>query len=967
MDGRIVDRDTVFSASGPGANQGSPTMQKREPLRRILCRPSPGPGIILQGRRTLLCTVVLAGLSLVSGRNIATAQDIDTGLTGYWPFSDINDSTLADYSGNGHTGSFTGRPVWTVGKISGALRFNGQSEYVATSGGVVNTSQSFTAAAWVQLDLLNSYSTALSQDGNNVSGFFLQVLSPTDTNLGSAAGKFAFALLSSDSTGANPTRAVSPFGPVTNTWYHLAGVYDATNLVIKLYVNGVLVATQSVPAAWNAAGPAAIGRGKFGQPSDFWPGRITDARLYQRALSVQDIQTLYQTAPVASPLRPPAVPLIVRGPYINTWEASDTAPGTWPTFWNGRITAITGIARIDGVGYTFFGAPSVSNLNHQLQQTQLEITPTQSRYVFQGGGVTVYLTFLSPVDATDLQRLSMPFGYMTAQAETNDGNTHNVSLYFDISGEWAYGDSNALINWGTKQVTHAGGTLRVHTITPNAPQVLNENSDYPSWGTVVWATNSQTGFTWQSGADAAVRSEAISQGFLNNSVDSNQPRAINNQYPVFAFNFQLNNLSGQPSSPIVFALGHVREPAVSYLGKNVAPLWKSYWSDWENMLSFAYDDVASSAAYLRANNLDNTISDQATQANGPHYAGLCALALRQAFGGVELVGNTTRPWLFLKEISSSGNVSTVDVIYPSIPAFLYTNPYLIELLLDPVLTYTESGKWPALYCVHDLGAHYPNASGHNDGGGENMPVEESANMLLMATAYLNAASPSDAAAFSLKHYKILKQWADYLVPNTLDPGFQNQTDDFTGFIAHSSNLALKGILAVDAMSQIARYAGKPGQESYYSQQGHGLITQWVPLSEDASGLHLKLAYDMPGTWSLKYNAFPDKLLGLDLIPAATLQQETSWYLQQEQPYGIPLDIRHTYTKADWELWTAASTDDPLLRQNLVDELYSFANTSPSRVPLTDWYDTISDNQVGFQARPVIGGVYSILARLNSGN
>jgi len=125
-------------------------------------------------------------------------------------------------------------------------------------------------------------------------------------------------------------------------------------------------------------------------------------------------------------------------------------------------------------------------------------------------------------------------------------------------------------------VTHAGGTLQVHTVTPASPQVLTEFSDYPSWGTVVWATNSQTGFTWQSGADATVRGQAISQGVLNDTVDSNQPRAINNNWPVFAFNFQFNGLTGQPTSPVVLALGHIRTPAVSYLGKNLPPLWSSY-------------------------------------------------------------------------------------------------------------------------------------------------------------------------------------------------------------------------------------------------------------------------------------------------------------------------------------------------------------------------------------------------------
>jgi len=417
---------------------------------------------------------------------------------------------------------------------------------------------------------------------------------------------------------------------------------------------------------WNATGPTVIGRGYFAKPSDFWPGRIEDVRVYNRVLTDLDALALYQGAPATSPVRPPAIPLTVRGPYNSTWQASNSAPGTWATFWNGNVKAITGIARIDGTAYTFFGAPS--NISGSLKQTQLEVTPTQSRFEFQGAGVTIYLTFLSPVEANDIRRLSIPFSYLYAQAQTNDGNTHNVSLYFDISGEWAYGTETALIKWGTQDVVHAGGNLRVHTITPGTPIVLSEANDYPTWGTVVWATNTlPSGFTWQSGADATVRGLFVSSGQLNNTVDPNMPRAINNNYPVFAFDFALGNIDGQPAGPFVMALGHVRTPAVSYLGKNVAPLWKSYWTNWENMLSFAYDDAASSATQ-RADTLDETISSSATQANGSHYAALTALALRQTFGGVELVGTSARPWMFLKEISSSGNVSTVDVIYPSSPA-----------------------------------------------------------------------------------------------------------------------------------------------------------------------------------------------------------------------------------------------------------------------------------------------------------
>lgn len=102
--------------------------------------------------------------------------------------------------------------------------------------------------------------------------------------------------------------------------------------------------------------------------------------------------------------------------------------------------------------------------------------------------------------------------------------------------------------------------------------------------------------------------------------------------------------------------------------------------------------------------------------------------------------------------------------------------------------------------------------------------------------------------------------------------------------------------------------------------------------------------------------------GLNIIPQSILKEEAKFYKANLKPYGIPLDIRHTYTKTDWEIWTAASTDDPVLRQEFIDGIYKFADTSSTRDPFTDWYDTVSAQGQGFKARPAIGGVFAILDR-----
>jgi len=710
----------------------------------------------------------------------------------------------------------------------------------------------------------------------------------------------------------------------------------------------------------------AVGLGAAG--AALLPGTVTGAQAAPATATAQSTGADPLTAaapalPAFDPIRPPAVPLAVRSPYLSTWLAADVPSGHWPTFWTGRVTAMTGIAVIDGTPYLFFGAPNVPDhpLPRGLVQRSLQLTATRSLFVLEGGGVRLNLTFLSPVEPGDLKRQSIPMSYVTAEVRSVDGKAHDVALYFDISGEWAHGNSGTKIRWAQQNIagTGSGPSLTSLSFTPDSPQVLKESGDTASWGTVVWSAAARSGLTWQIGPDTVVRPAALADGKLGNTSDTDQPRAINDRWPVFAFHFDLGSVRNAPATAQL-SVGHVREPAVSYLGEQLPPLWRSYWSSWQDMAAFFHADSA--GAQTRTDALDRRIKRDATAAGGANYAALCALSLRQAYGATELVSRNGKPWAFLKEISSDGNVSSVDVTYPTMPVFLYTDPEYLRLLIEPMLDYAENGGWPKEFAEHDLGSGYPNASGHNDGNEEDMPVEESANMLLMAAAYLARADTATAKEFAAAHYPILRQWADYLVANALDPGFQNQTDDFTGFIAHSANLALKGILAIGAMASVATTAGNATDATRYRATARDYAGQWVSKAQDSTPDHLKLAYDQPGTWSLKYNGYPDALLGLGLVPSSVAQEEGDWYATQVNQFGVPLDPRHAYTKADWEMWTAAWLRGHPVSKVLIDTLYDFATATPSRVPFTDWYDTVAGNQSGgFQARPVVGGIFALLS------
>src|SRR5579875_1220409 len=157
-----------------------------------------------------------------------------------------------------------------------------------------------------------------------------------------------------------------------------------------------------------------------------------------------------------TPIRPPATPLIVRSPYLSTWQRSTESAGTWQTFWSGDTTALAGIARIDGASFVLAGAPGTGAA---LEQTHLTLTATRSVFTLQGGGVEITLEYLSPIEPGDLQRQSIPMAWVLVTARSIDGASHDVSLYLDISGEWLTGDPTQEFTWAPVSVPSRAGAL----------------------------------------------------------------------------------------------------------------------------------------------------------------------------------------------------------------------------------------------------------------------------------------------------------------------------------------------------------------------------------------------------------------------------------------------------------------------------------------------------------------------------
>lgn len=302
------------------------------------------------------------------------------------------------------------------------------------------------------------------------------------------------------------------------------------------------------------------------------------------------------------------------------------------------------------------------------------------------------------------------------------------------------------------------------------------------------------------------------------------------------------------------------------------------------------------------------------------------------------------------------------------PFFLYANPKLLRYAINPLFLNQESGFYPRMYSMHDLGSHYPNATGHPDGTDEQMPVEESGNMLLMVYAYYKFTGDSQ---YLKDHYTKMYQWAQFLVEYTLIPSTQLSTDDFLGSLENQTNLAIKGIVGLQAMAEIADVAGNSGDAANFSAISTSYYQSWEELAIDPTGTHTVLAYQWRSSWGLLYNSYPDKLLNLGVIRQEVYDMQSTFYATVSQVFGLPLDNRHSITKSDWEMWTAA-TCTPHTRRLIVNALAYWLNNTATDKAFTDLYETISTGnypenpKVTFIARPVAGGHFSLLALQKAG-
>ncbi len=658
-------------------------------------------------------------------------------------------------------------------------------------------------------------------------------------------------------------------------------------------------------------------------------------------------------APIAThaeTLRPPSVPLVACDPYFSIWSPADKLTDADTTHWTGKAQRLISLVRIDGKTFRLMGAEPAEV--PALPQTKLEVLPTRTIYTFGGADIQLTLTFMTADLPEDLNVLCRPVTYLTWQAQSTDAQKHKVSVYLDASSEIAVNTPNQPVNFQNADVS---GIKAWRVGSVEQPVLQKKGDDLRiDWGYfyVAMAKDKRAGSAVNS-AEAA-RAEFIANGSLPKpaSEASLQNSARNDS--VIAFTVNLGTIQAKPVSCWLM-LAYDDLYSIQYMKKNLRPYWRR--NGWEaaDLLKAAAHDYAS--LQKRCVAFDNELMTDLRNAGGENYAELGALAYRQCFAAGKFVADENgQPLQFCKENHSNGCISTSDVFYPMSPQFLLFGPTLAKSFIVPFMNYAASDRWKFPFAPHDLGT-YPKANGQVYGDGERgvnnqMPVEESGNLLCLFGA---VAQMEGNAEFAGLYWKQLEQWAAYLKEKGFDPEKQLCTDDFAGHLAHNVNLSAKAICGLGSFAKLCEMRGDQAKADEYYKLARECAARWVKEADD--GDHFRLAFDRPGTWSQKYNLVWDRILGLNLFPAEVKQKEMDFYKKIQNQYGLPLDNRETYTKLDWITWTATLTQNRDDFEALIAPIIAFLNATPDRTPMTDWYQTKTARKVGFDARPVVGGVF----------
>ena len=620
--------------------------------------------------------------------------------------------------------------------------------------------------------------------------------------------------------------------------------------------------------------------------------------------------------------RPAAYPLMTVDPFFSVWSCADNLYDDCTRSWTELPNPILAGIIVNGRFYSMVATDVNFGRNRKkIRQTNVNISPLSTEYIFENEFAKVKLTFTTPLLLDRIDIMTRPVSYVAYDVEKKCDDKTDVEFVFGIGAMCCVNNENQNVVFKKTDFSLCCGNTVQNPLSESGDRVLID------WGYLHLC--SKDAFVTKACEIAPISMNCTYNAFKD--------------MPYIAV--KRNNKNG------VIAIAYDEINPIEYFGKPIKELYTKYYDNFGDMVKAAvseYDEIKK-----MCDDFDKKLTDEAGQL-GEDYKNILTIAYRQAIAAHKLVEDENGKLLFLsKECASNGCTGTLDVTYPSMPLFLRYNPELVSAMLRPIVKYAKTPEWTYDFAPHDVG-QYPLANGQVYGKTlsglsyeKQMPVEESGNIIIGLCAIYKYSGK--LPELYLENKELIKTWADYLVMNGYDPDNQLCTDDFAGHLNHNCNLSLKAIMALGAYSVLS------GDEKYM-EKAKEYADKW---ENDAKANHgaTRLTFDDGDGWSLKYNMVWDDILNLNIFSKELKQNEVRYYSKKMNRYGVPLDSRADYTKIDWLMWSTKLTDDKKYFDDVCRSIINTINETEDRVPLTDWYFTKTARQVSFQNRTVVGGLF----------
>jgi hypothetical protein len=242
---------------------------------------------------TALMMISLFTLALDVNLARAGEASFQEGLVGYWRFNEGSGSATADSSGNGNAGTLNNGPAWVDGRFGEALSFDGDDDYVRVeASSSLDVTSQVTVETWVYprayVDSTGMASAIISRTHLNGGHIYMLSIYPDSHK-------------ASYSVNPIPWEHSSDADLPLNTWTHLAMTYDG--VYVRLYMNGAFDSSyplsESIQTTSNWLAFGCIPCGPHGGVGTYayFNGVIDDVRIYNRALSQQEIQSDMNSEP----------------------------------------------------------------------------------------------------------------------------------------------------------------------------------------------------------------------------------------------------------------------------------------------------------------------------------------------------------------------------------------------------------------------------------------------------------------------------------------------------------------------------------------------------------------------------------------------------------------------------------------------------------------------------------------------